>query len=93
MKKFLWAVLPLILIGCNVGNAPTGGSEAETQKVFDSMPLEDKVKFYMDSPMPADAKRKKIEEAYAKEGKQVPPDLFANPGATGRPPVDTGPRR
>ncbi|MCE2765681.1 MAG: hypothetical protein RLZ87_1073 [Armatimonadota bacterium] len=93
MKKLLIAILPIMLIGCNVGNAPAGGSEEETKKVFDSQPFEAKVKFFMDSPMTPEDKKKKIEELYSKEGKQVPADLFNNmPGPAGAP-VSTGPAR
>ena len=90
MKKILLALVPLLIVGCNAGDAPSGGSEAETKAVFDAQPLEAKVKFYMNSPMPQADKQKKIEEVYKAAGKEMPADLFSSatppPGA---PPLDT----
>ncbi len=104
MKKHILAIIaPLAIVGCNVGNAPAGGSEAETKAVFDSMSVEEQAKFYMNSPMPLEAKKKKVEEAYQKAGKQVPADLAAQlsggpasptPSApAGGPPAPTSPPR
>jgi hypothetical protein len=90
MKKILLALVPLFIVGCNAGDAPTGGSEAETKAVFDAQPLDAKVKFFMNSPMPMADKKKKIEELYQKEGKEMPADLFSSAApAPGAPPIDT----
>ncbi len=92
MKKISLLLLPLLLIGCeNVGNAPSGGSEEESKRVFDAQPLEAKVQFYMNSPMPMADKKKKIEELYEKEGKPMPDNIFSG-GASG-PPGGTGQTR
>jgi len=95
-KALLLALIPMVLIACNAGNAPTGGSDEEIKATFDKMPLEDKAKFYMNSPMPLADKKKKIEEAYQKDGKPVPPELAAQleggapaAPAAGAPPIDT----
>ena len=97
-KTFLFALVPLTLLGCNAGNAPAGGSDEEIKSTFESMSVEDKAKFYMNSPMPTADKRKKIEEAYQKAGKPVPPELESQLGGgaapqAGSPPVDTGQHR
>jgi len=93
MKKISLLLLPLLLIGCeSVGNAPTGGSEEESKRVFDAQPLEAKVQFYMNSPMPLEDKKKKIEELYQKEGKPMPDNIFSG-GASNGPPGGTGQTR
>jgi hypothetical protein len=71
----------LSVIGCNMGMTPSGGSDTEVKAAFDKLPLEDRAKSILSSPAPMDAKKKKIEEMYAKEGKKVPDSLFNGAGA------------
>ena len=78
------AIVGCSMFGCSVGMAPSGGSPEEVKAAFDKMPLEERVKLTRSSSMPADAKKKKIDEMYAKEG-------ISPPGETGAPAPSTGP--
>ena len=73
-------VVSIVIVGCNVGMTPAGGSEAEIKAAFDKMPLEDRAKSILSSPAPMDFKVQRIKEMYAKEGKEVPPDLLKGSG-------------
>lgn len=68
----------LSLVGCNVGEAPSGSPQA-VQDQFKSMKPEDQIKFIQDSPMPPADKAAKIEE------------IKKQAGITGETPAPTGP--
>jgi hypothetical protein len=70
-----------VLVGCNVGMSPAGGSPEEVKADFDKLPLEVRAKSIMSSPATAEFKAERIKEMYAKEGKEVPPELL-KPSAT-----------
>jgi hypothetical protein len=85
-KFFLLIALCAVALsgtGCDkIGQTPAGGSDADVKAKFDSMPLEERAKAIMGSPMPATQKAQKIKEIYAKAGKPVPENLPSG-GATG----------
>ena len=68
--------------GCNVGMAPSGGSEAEIKAAFDKQPLEERAKSILGSPASIEFKTQRIKEMYDKEGKEVPPDLLPTGAGT-----------
>ncbi len=72
------------LSGCSVGMAPSGGSAEDVKAAFDKMSMEDQIKVTKEANIPADAKKKKLEEIYAKFGKTPPADEGAAP--SGPPP-------
>lgn len=63
--------------------APEGGSNEEIKAAFNSQPLEERAKFLLNSPMPAADKKKKIEDMYKAEGKEVPPEIASQLGGGG----------
>lgn len=66
--------------GCNLGMAPSGGSNEEVKANFDKLSLEDRANTIMKSPASMEFKKQRIKEMYEKEGKQPPADLFNNAG-------------
>ncbi|MEZ0325356.1 MAG: hypothetical protein ACAH95_05580 [Fimbriimonas sp.] len=60
--------------------APSGGSPEEVKSAFDKLPIEERAKSIMSSPATAEFKAQRIKEMYAKEGKEVPPDLLKGAG-------------
>ena len=63
-----------LLVGCNAGMAPSGGSNEEVKAAFEKMPVDEQIKLVQSSSMPAEAKKAKIDEIYKKAGKTPPPD-------------------
>ncbi|MBI1333967.1 MAG: hypothetical protein JST12_12100 [Armatimonadetes bacterium] len=73
------------VVGCSMGMAPSGGSNEEVKAAFDKMPVEEQVKLINGSSMPADAKKKRIEELYQKAGKTPPPEVLTGGAPTKAP--------
>jgi hypothetical protein len=74
MKKNIWTVAPLavILVGCNVGNAPEPMSESQLKDAVSNLPPKDAVNYINASPMPAAEKARRIAEIEAKTGYKAP---------------------
>jgi hypothetical protein len=60
-------ILGALLVGCNVGEAPSG-SEQAVKDQFNSMKPEEKIRFIQSSPMPAAEKQAKIDEIKKQAG-------------------------
>jgi predicted small secreted protein len=74
-------LVALSLSGCNAGMSPAGGSDEDVKSAIDKMPLEEKAKFYNNSSMPAEEKKKRIMEMYQKEGKEPPAEFMGGSAA------------
>jgi len=70
-----WAVC-----GCNVGQTPAGGSDADVKAYFDKQPLDVRAKQIMGSPAPTEQKLARIKDMYKKEGKEVPAEFLQGGG-------------
>lgn len=70
-----------MVAGCNIGQTPPGGSDAEVKAFFDKQPLDVRAKQTMSSPAPLEQKIARIKEMYKKEGKEVPAEYLQG-GAT-----------
>ena len=65
-----------LVAGCDkIGQTPGGGSDAQVKAAFDAMPLDERAKLIMGSPMPYKDKMQRISDMYAKEGKKPPDDV------------------
>jgi hypothetical protein len=62
------SALALSMIGCNVGDAPSGPSQAEYQKSLDNMTPDQRIKWIESSPLNPDQKAKEIAAIKAKAG-------------------------
>ena len=69
------------LSGCDIGSAPSGGSDTQVKAAFDKLPIEERAKTIMGSPAPMEHKKQMIEQMYAKEGKKVPDNMFGGNAA------------
>lgn len=67
-----------LVVGCNVGMAPTGPSVSEIQSTIAKKPIAEQIKLIQNSPMPAEEKARRIKELQEKSGGAVdatpPPD-------------------
>ena len=63
-------VLGGVLAGCDsIGNAPTGPDQAQVKRNFDALPVDQKIQFLENSPIPKAQKEKQIAELKAQQGK------------------------
>jgi len=70
----------MLMVGCGIGNAPAGTSDAQFKASMNKLPLDQQAKILLDGPAPMDAKANKIRQIYKDAGQKVPPELEAKLG-------------
>ncbi|RYG26827.1 hypothetical protein EON82_01690 [bacterium] len=71
MKKIREGIvvgLAVLLVGCNVGNAPETMSEADVKAAIDKMSPQEQIDYINRSPLTPDEKKKRIADLEAKSG-------------------------
>jgi hypothetical protein len=71
LRRFVVALPALLVIhGCNIGDAPSGPSQAEYQHTLDTMTPDQRIKWIEASPLNPNQKAKEIAAIKAKAGIQ-----------------------